>query len=734
MQTSPPTDQNSLHQLAAHFGVSPGYWDIWGEFREAPETGLRAVLVALGALASAEEDPTSALHRAREAQADEFLPPVVVAVEGQAPGLTLRFSEYVDWDRVQWFLTLEDGAGRRGEFELSTLPVLAEWPRRTGRVLTRELPLPADLPTGYHRLLVQAGSGQVLGELPLIIGPARCYLPPELGERRLWGATAQLYSLRSERNWGIGNLGDLRELVRILGSEGAAVLGLNPLHALFLEQPQRCSPYSPTVRSLLHPLYLDMEAIPDFAECPEAQALVSSAEFQQRLAALRSAEQVDYAGVWAAMQEVLELLYVSFRTRHFGSGSSYGDEFLAFVEQGGNCLRSWARYQMLQEHLRAQDAGIHTWRDWPRKWREPKGEIEDRFIKRNKHRMGFFQYLQWQADRQLGAAAETARESGMSIGLYRDLAVGVDRYGAATYADRSLYALSASAGAPPDPFSLTGQSWGLPPLIPGELRRQGYSPFIELLRDNMRHAGALRIDHMMGLFRLFWVPEGLTPAEGAYVGYPFEDLLTILALESQRQRCLVIGEDLGTVPPEVREGMARCGILSTRVLLFEKHRVGSFKLPSEYPEGAAVVAATHDTPTLRGFWEGRDITVREELGLFPDEASLAQARAERPHDRAGLLWDLKTEGLLPDEITDTGNPPQELTPALRDALHTYLARTPSCLALFQLEDALGVAEQANLPGTVDEYPNWRRKLPRSLADLAKDAGLSKVCAAFRQER
>jgi len=370
-----------------------------------------------------------------------------------------------------------------------------------------------------------------------------------------------------------------------------------------------------------------------------------------------------------------------------------------------------ALFEALQEHFFRDDKSIYGWQAWPAAFRDPGSAEVDRFAATHRERVEYYQYLQWQAALQLRGFAQRLRDRGAAIGFYADLAVSIDRSGAEAWANQHTYAVAASVGAPPDEFNQRGQDWGLPPLVPQRLRDARYAPFIATLRANMRCAGALRIDHVMGLMRLFWIPVGAQPAHGAYVQYPLDELRGILALESQRHRCLVVGEDLGTVPEELRGALSQAGVVSTRLLIFEHQPSGEFKAPEAYPAQAIVAVSTHDLPTLAGWWEGRDLDWRTELGLFPDEAMRTQQIAAREKDRRLLLQALEREALLPP---GAGGDPASL-PAMTDSLalavHAFIARTPAQLMLVQPEDVIGVREQANLPATVDSHPNWRRKLP-----------------------
>jgi (1->4)-alpha-D-glucan 1-alpha-D-glucosylmutase len=554
-----------------------------------------------------------------------------------------------------------------------------------------------------------APPGRAQGAPPSAAAPARCHLPDALAAgRRLWGVAVQLYGVRSGRNWGIGDFGDLARLAEDWAARGAALVGLNPVHALFPHDPEHASPYSPSSRERLNVLYLDVEAIEDFGESERARAHVHAPPFQARLAGLRDAPLVDYAGVARAKFEALELLYAHFRERHLARGTARAREFRGFQSAGGDALRRHALCEALLAHFpRADPAGAWGWPAWPEAFRDPGSEACARFCAGNLARVEFFEYLQWQAEAQLARAAARARAAGLALGLYLDLALSVERAGSDCWAERACYATGVRIGAPPDDFNANGQDWGLPPLRPDRLRERGYAPFARALRGVMRHSGAIRIDHVMGLMRLFWIPGNGGARDGAYVRYPLDELLALVALESERHRCLVVGEDLGTVPDEVRAAAARAGLLSTRLFYFERAADGEFRRPAEYPRDALVAVATHDLPTLAGWW------------------------ARRPEDRERLLRALERERLRP-EGCDPGA--DSIHPAAARAVHAYLARTPARLMMVQLEDALGLTEQANVPGTVREHPNWRRKLPATLEEMTNDPRLRALAETLCRER
>jgi len=515
----------------------------------------------------------------------------------------------------------------------------------------------------------------------------RCHEPESLARgARVWGFGVQLYGLRSARNWGIGDFGDLRALLELSARQGASLVGVNPLHA------GEGSPYSPSSRHALNWRYLDIEAIPEYAASRKARARVSSAAFQKRLGALREAELVDHDGVRRAKLEALELLFEesSFRS---------------------DALPKGARTYALFEALREKFGG--PWQSWPEAYRDPDSPQVRAFHKKNLTRVRFHEYLQLQARRQLDAVQAHATELGMPIGLYVDLALGADAGGAEVWADQESYALDVSCGAPPDEFNPRGQDWGLPPLSPRALRATGCAPFAELLRSSMPEGGALRLDHVMALMRLYWIPRGAKPERGGYVSYPFRDLVAVLARESRRRRCLVVGEDLGTVPKALRAALNEAGVLSYRPLLFGKDEAGEYCAPSAYPRDALVCASTHDLPTWRGFWAGSDIALRASVGLAVDPVA---EKDQREADKAALARALAREGLDRSAA----------------AAHAFISRTPCKLALVQPEDVFELLEQANLPGSIDEHPNWRRKLPLALERWDTDRRVAVLYATMRE--
>ncbi|HEX3861909.1 MAG TPA: 4-alpha-glucanotransferase [Stellaceae bacterium] len=703
---------DDLRHVADLVGIGTRYVDALGVIREPDEETLSRLIAAFGLPA----DPAFAAAALAE---EERLAPFglaqvqIVPQEAPSPALPIRLP--LGAAGLTWQCRFEDGteiAGRSDESELR---------------------LPAGMPLGYHLLRVE-GTGEA-ATFGLVVAPPWCHLPDALQPHaRSWGLTTQVYGLRNAGDWGIGDFTSLEALCREAGGRGAATIGINPLHALFAAEPRHFSPYSPSSRIWLDYLYLDVTAVPGFAEDTAIQALAPP----EAIAAARHAELVDHAAVAALKRPVLEALYQRFRGKELqeGGGGPLAASFRDFQRIAGDALVAFATFEALHEHF-TRAGGPFSWHEWPPAMRDPTSPEIAAFARDNTERVEFFQFLQWLADRQLGEAAAAGRAAGLTAGLYRDLAVGVNPNGAEAWAYQDLVVPGAAIGAPPDALSRAGQNWGLAPINPLALRRRGFAPFIAAVRANMRHAGILRIDHVMSLRRLYWVPNGSPATAGAYVNYPFEDLLRLVALESQRQGCAVVGEDLGTVPEGFRETMQSAAILSYRIFVFERWRDGTFVPPSEYPELAAASAATHDLATLKGFWLGQDIAWRQRLGLYPDAAAEAAELAERHRDRYQLLEALGREGLLAadrfgDFLSADGAPTYQLP--LGEAILAYLARSRARLMLVQIEDIAGEVEQANLPGTTDAHPNWRRRLHQPLDALLAGAALARVAALIATGR
>lgn len=534
-----------------------------------------------------------------------------------------------------------------------------------------------------------------------------CFIPEFLKRGRAWGITCQLYSIRSSRNWGIGDFEDLASLGEMVAQKGADFLGVNPLHALFLAEPERASPFSPSDRNFLNPLYIAVDRVDGFDLCQDVDAAA--------LSALGQGDLVDYCAV-------ARLKLAALRGIYRRTGAIDNHSFAAFRAQGGKELRRFALFEAISREMvvRGFPAG---WRSWPTPYRDFDSKTVESFAREHAHEIDFMVWLQWIADRQLGDAASRLRDAGMRIGLYLDLAVGTAPDGAATWSDPALTVVGAGIGAPPDMFNPAGQSWGLAPLSPSQIVYRGFAPLRRSYETILRHAGALRIDHVMSLYRLFWIPEGFPASQGAYVLYPMEDMVRTLAEVSEKAGVTVIGEDLGVVPKGFRVAMHRANLLGYRVFYFERH-VGDFVPPGKWPSSALACVSSHDTPTLAGWWTNGDIDTRQEIGLL-DERAANREHKKRRLEKSQAKALLRARGCQALDAFDA---------TVAAGFHRLLASTPTLLVAVQMEDLLGLAEQPNIPGTIDEHPNWRRRLPVLLEEIDEAPIPQAVFRAVSQER
>ncbi|MCC2642601.1 MAG: malQ [Nitrospira sp.] len=744
------TEHDLLRLLGSRAGISADYHDIAGILHITSDDTTRAILAAMGFRVESREALAEELVAWDEAFWRQPCDPILILQLGYDSThwsfrLPLEDGEEQTLS-VAWKLTDEKGTIiHRKE---AGPPLI---PQDTGYVAGRravrlEFPLVSDLALGYYDLSVEARGATVetKGSLCIVVAPPHCYVPDFLSQGgRVWGLALQLYSLRSRTNWGVGDFTDLSRLVEWAGHElGAGIIGLNPLHALKNSRPHHLSPYSPTSRLFLNELYIDVDRLPEYRTSLDAQRLRKSAEFQKELDAVRRADRVDSESVVKLKRAMLECAYRQFLQDNYRGqepilqpNSARGWLLERFIRDEGDSLERFALFQVLEEERRSIEPSPALWPEWPEQYRSPGSPALGEFAKRHSKRLRFFQYMQWVASDQLKDANSRAAHVKMTIGLYPDLALGSDRNGAEAWMLQDVLALNADCGAPPDAFAPQGQNWGFAPYHPLRLKATGYRSFIELLRKTLRQGGAIRIDHVMMLFRLFWVPRGLAASTGAYVQYPAEDLLRILALESTRSRTLVIGEDLGTVPDYVREQLSRYKILSYRVFYFERNwDNGSFKTPSAYPEQSLAVVTTHDLPTLSGYWLGEDIRLRARLGMLSDEQAMQPALEERMRDKRHMLAALKASGLLPPGMSDEPEHVPTMTAELCQAVHAYLADSRAWVVMANLDDVTGEVTQMNLPGTLDAYPNWSRKLSLTLEDLQQDEPVRSLAAALRALR
>ena len=530
----------------------------------------------------------------------------------------------------------------------------------------------------------------------------RAFVPEALRDARGWGLTCQLGSLRSARNWGMGDFADLATLVRSAAAMGADFVGLNPLHELFAADQSRASPFSPSNRLFLNPAYIAPDLIEGFERLP--------AQWREPPAGLRESETVDLHRVRAAKRAAFGALFDAYPWT-----DALRREFDAFRRLHGTALHDDALFNAISSRMVSDGFGA-GWTQWPEPYRDRNSIDVRAFEEAEAGAVVFFEWLQWQADRQLARAAAAAREAGMRVGLYLDLAVGAAPDGSATWSDPALTVPGLHVGAPPDPFSATGQDWGLAPTNPVALASRDAQPIAEMMGAVMRHAGAVRIDHAMGLARLWLIPAGRPSLEGAYVRYPLSRTLRAVADVSNRMGCMVIGEDLGVVPDGFRPLMERHDLHAYKVFLFEREGKG-FRDPTHFTRTALACVGTHDTPSFPGWWAGRDIELRREIGWLDAEAA-SREEWHRGEER--------------EEVHRLVGHHDAVETSVR--VHAHVARSPCRLMAVQLDDALGTLEQPNLPGTIDEHPNWRRKMSVTLEEMEGHEDLARHCEAMRRER
>ncbi len=713
---------SALRTLADAAGILPEYVDQAGAIQRTSDRARIGILAALGLPADTDARARQSLDALSRVNAAQLIAPCRVVRDG-ARTIPLRPPGTGPW-RWQLDVACEGTEPHRSEGTL-----------RTGRgapaIRLRVAP-----GLGYHRVTLRlTGRDGVerTAEQTLIVVPARCASPADLGVTRGFGLLANLYTLRTPRNWGVGDLTDLCDLVRFAAAHGGAFVGINPLHALG-NVGDEISPYQPISRLYRNPLYLDVTAVPELLESPDAQALLARPETRAAVARLRAGDRVDYAAVMAEKERVLRALHRAFAARHRGHGTARGDAYERYRDAEGEALVDFATFVALRARLSAGDPALRDWRRWSAGYRDRVSRDVEAFRAEHTEDVDYQSFLQFELDRQLACAAERARADGLAVGVYQDLALGSSPIGADPWAFPGLFLDGASVGAPPDPFAPTGQNWGLPPIAPAALARGGYAYWIRLVRGAMRHAGAIRIDHVMGLFRQFWIPTGCSGADGAYVRMPADDLLGILALESVRARALVIGEDLGTVPAGLPRELARWGVLSMRVLYFMRDARGAFLPARRYPARALVSANTHDMAPLAGWLEGRDLALRRRVGQIPTDHALADAERERERERRALLARLAREGIRRSKTDRAGGrrssaaaPATPPDAELRGAVHEFLARTPAVMVGVALDDLAGEHDPVNLPGVpLEAYPSWTRKMRPALDDLMADPDVERA--------
>jgi len=688
----------ALRQLAEAYGIATEFWDWQLRHVDVPAETIVKVLAALEVDASTAQAAEAAVDALHDAPWRRMLPPTLVIREGWSPSVNVHVRH---GEPVSVWIDLERGGTK---LNLRQHENWSEPRHLDGRLVGQAtFQIPGDLPLGYHTL--RAWSAGDEASTALIVTPSWVGFPDRMGDRRVWGIATQVYSVRSSRSWGVGDVGDLEDLAVWGGAElGAGFVLVNPLHAAEPASPMEPSPYLPTTRRFQNPLYLRVERIPEYAELDAtARAAVETLrrKVQRDLEAL---DRIDRDIAWAAKRKALKLVHAV--PRSVGREISYR----AYRSREGQGLDDYATWCALFE------AQGPDWHEWPAELQHPAAAAVAAFREANSEAVDFHRWLQWVLDEQLSATQTAATRAGMALGVMHDLAVGVHPEGSDSWCLQDVFARGMTVGAPPDAFNQNGQDWAQPPWRPDQLAEQAYAPFRDMVSTVLRSAGGVRVDHIIGLFRLWWIPQGHGPTEGTYLRYDHEALIGILALEAKRARALVVGEDLGTVEPWVRDYLRERGILGTSILWFEFefHGSGAPLRPEWWREYCLASVTTHDLPPTAGYLAGDHVRLRDSLGLLT--RSLEEELAADDAERSAWLEELRGRGALAPAIVDAAE--AALAPDAPDAadhemqatllaLHRYLTWTPSKLISVALSDLVGDRRTQNQPGTVDEYPNWR---------------------------
>ncbi|MCL2848870.1 MAG: 4-alpha-glucanotransferase [Micrococcales bacterium] len=676
----------ALVRLAHEYSISTEHWSSSGELVHVSAKTLLGVLAALGVDASTPAKVDQALAYRTDERWRRTLPPVVVLTAGKTARLPVHVAH---GDPVMCWVELaeESGAVR---VDLVQADVATKPRKVDGRLVRRaSFDLPDDLPLGWHEIRAQGPSAQA--RATLVVVPHHLELPEPVADTRVWGMMAQLYSVRSARSWGLGDFSDLAELAEVCGRFGADFLLINPVHAAEPVPPVTPSPYLPVTRRFVNPMYIRVEDIRETAYLSSADMALVEWAGEPAQALNTDPGPIDRDVVWTAKRAALEVVFTVPRS------AARQAAFDRYTAEEGDGLATFAVWCALAEHF----AGSR----WPAEARDPASAKVAELRETLAARVAFYTWLQWVADEQLAAAQQAAVDAGMVLGIMHDLAVGVHTDGADVWSLGPVLASGATVGAPPDMYNQQGQDWTQPPWHPEELARAGYGPYRDMLRTVLRHAGAVRIDHVLGLFRLWWIPSGNRPADGAYVRYDHDAMVGILMLEAQRAGVVVIGEDLGTVEPWVCDYLTERGILGTGVLWFEND--GSHPRPPEqWRRGQLASVTTHDLPPTAGYLAGEHVALRERLGLLTEPVQAVRARAAA--EREAVLRTLRQRGLINDGASER---------AIVEAMHRYILATPSVLIGVSLADAVGERRAQNQPGTDEQYPNWKVPLADSVGDL-----------------
>lgn len=727
------THDDLINELSWLYGIVPEYWDIFGNRYIASQQTKKAILKAMKIKIDTEYDIVEAIANAYDKQWLSFIEPVKVLSVNNQPfvlSLSVPINQGDESSLVlQYRIESEDGDSSDFTVYGDSLSISGEKWINNQRYLKINIQDDRRREIGYYSCHVKCtgATKELCGVSRIIIAPDKCYIPPELEHgRKLWGLSLNLYSVRSNYNWGCGDFRDLADIIESLSRLNAGFVAINPLHALLNKLPYDISPYSPISRLYKNLVYIDLEAIPEVLESEMAKKTINTKLFKDKLKRLRDSDFIDYEAIAGIKERILRYAFEVFYENHYKKASQRGNSFSVYLSEEKEYLQLFSLFCSL-----CKNNGSGGWQQWGEGYQTNTAREVAIFRQNNEKEMLFYCYIQWLIDSQLKNVAEQAKSS-MSLGLVLDLAIGSISGGSDVWNYQDIFASGISTGAPPDDFNPTGQDWGFPPLIPEKLRESGYEFFIQTIRKNMKYAGALRIDHALGMFRLFWIPDGSLPSEGAYVKYPSDDLLRIIALESVRNKTLIIAEDLGTVSENVHDRLKEFNMLSYKLLYFERnYPEPSFTPPDKYSQHALCAVTTHDLATIYGFWLMRDIEVKKSLGLYIDEEKYLRHINERKRDKQLLLQALGEQKIRPEmpSLQDLDKIiPMNLELCIN--IYEYLAKTPCMLVSVSLDDLFEIQEQQNIPGVVDAYPCWRRKLPYKIDEIAHSAGFLALSEMF----
>ncbi len=735
--------EESLDKAAETWGIEREFYDIFGRKHAATPAIQAKILTALGLPAGSFDALEEERRRQFERVAGSLIPSVSVVQESDK-FLVLNVPHRQETP-VRVRVKLEDGGEQSQTFPPDELQPIREYiltsetpnaqasspgdAQNIRRWCSYRLPLPGGVGLGYHGVSVEAGTAG-FAEAQLIVTPGQAYLPERLAAGgKTAGVAITLYGLRSNRNWGCGDFTDLAGVVDWAALDlDVSSIGLNPLCALYNRFPYNQSPYLPLSIYYKNLLYIDVERVQEFQGSTFAQRLRKGERVEAEIRALRESEFVEYERVDLLKKRFLKILYLQFARAADPERKKLFDEY---CEREADLLSKFALYCALDEVLHKQDRSRWTWRDWPVEFHDPASAACQDFARVHWRLIRYYKYIQFVLEEQLSEVHLFAKKR-LGVGLYHDLPLATDSFGSDVWAHPEFYVHGCRVGSPPDGFSPNGQDWAFPPPDRRAHKANGYRLFRQTISKIVQFGGALRIDHVMRLFRLYWIPDGVQAADGAYVRDDFEDLLRVLSLESVRHENIVVGEDLGTVTDEIRGGLARFRVLSYRLLYFEKRADGGFKHSSEFPVNALVASTTHDLPTIAGFWTFRDIEARRAAGLA-DEAGYQRQMEDRKLEKQRMLDELHGENLLPDDYGRDASSIPELDGILHNAIIGYLAQTPSILLLINQEDLTKETEQQNLPGSTDRYPNWRRKMKWTVEELRTLESARQYSEMFRNQ-